>query len=148
MISLRVAPVLSDRTSIAQNKSLGHIKTTRFMLASSSPLLTAFFFGMACISMTIRYHLLPLVANAFRSGILSWEALGGWATLPLHPNERISFYGCRTLRVLKGPGLDAASLLNLRGNHGFTSGHGWVASPSTTQEKHFADAQLQYRCNE
>src|SRR5208282_672305 len=29
---------------------------------------------------------------------------------PPHPRERISFYGCRTLRFLKGPGLDSASL--------------------------------------
>jgi hypothetical protein len=48
---------------------------------------------------------------------------GAWATLSLHPNERISFYGCRTPSVFEGPGLDAASLLNLCGNHYFRSGH-------------------------
>jgi hypothetical protein len=58
---------------------------------------------------------------------------GGWATLPLYPNERISFYGCQTLRFLKGPGLDAASLLNFCGNHGFMSGHGRTGIPPTHQ---------------
>jgi hypothetical protein len=47
---------------------------------------------------------------------------GGWATLPLYPNERISFYGCQTLRFLKGPGLDAASSLKFCENHCFSSG--------------------------
>lgn len=46
-------------------------------------------------------------------------------TVPHHPNERTSFYGCRTLRFLKGPGLDAASLLNLCDNHRFRSGTGY-----------------------
>jgi hypothetical protein len=46
-------------------------------------------------------------------------------TLPPHSIERISFYGCRTLRFLKGPGLDAASLLNLCGNRRLRLGHGY-----------------------
>jgi hypothetical protein len=64
-----------------------------------------------------------------------FKASGGWRTLPLHPNERISFYGCRTLRFLKGPGLDAALLLNLCDNHRFIPGHGTTGIPPTHQSR-------------
>jgi hypothetical protein len=64
---------------------------------------------------------------------ISWQ--GGWATLTPHPNEPVSFYGCWPLPFLKGPGLDAASLLNLCGSRCSMSGHGTTGIPPTHQRR-------------
>jgi hypothetical protein len=73
-----------------------------------------------------------------RSGEISGSgelAAGRCRTLTPHPNEPISFYGCWPLPFLKGPGLDAASLLNLCGSRCSMSGHGTTGVPPSHQRR-------------
>src|SRR5271156_4069545 len=81
---------------------------------------------VACLNL-LYLTVCAAIAAGFRYGLsaLRSNPCGGWASLPLHPNERISFYGCRTIPFLKGPGLDAALLLNLCGNHRCSSEPGY-----------------------